>query len=190
MGHKDGDFGHRLVLITHKDSAITGVKALKGTKVAHVTPSSMSGNRAPRALFKAMGVRAGEDYEVTYSGTHDNSVIGVVNKDYDAAIVTSTALARMVDEGTLKPEEVRIAWRSDRFASTSYGYVHSLRPELQRQIREAFFSVRWNGTGLDKTFGERAERFLPISFKRDWKVIRTIQRVNGVEYTQGALDGL
>lgn len=57
MGNKDGTFrGYQLWLITPKDSDIKTVQDLKGRKVAHVTPSSNSGNQAPRALFKDMGV--------------------------------------------------------------------------------------------------------------------------------------
>ena len=43
----DGTFGYKLQLITHKDSDIKEVKDLKGRKIAHVTPSSNSGNQAP-----------------------------------------------------------------------------------------------------------------------------------------------
>ena len=86
----DGTFGYKLQLITHKDSDIRQVKDLKGRNVAHVTPSSNSGNQAPRALFKDMGVVPGKDYKVQYSGKHDNSIMGVANKDYDAAPIASS----------------------------------------------------------------------------------------------------
>ncbi|MSP97174.1 MAG: phosphate/phosphite/phosphonate ABC transporter substrate-binding protein, partial [Betaproteobacteria bacterium] len=90
MQRADGSMGYKLHVITHKDSAIKSVADLKGKRVAHVTPSSNSGDIAPRALFAALGVTPGKDYEVLYSGKHDNSVMGVVNKDYDAAPVAST----------------------------------------------------------------------------------------------------
>ena len=81
MQRKDGSIGYTLQLITQKDSAIKTVADLKGKRVAHVSPSSNSGDIAPRALFSTMGVTPGKDYEVLYSGKHDNSVMGVVNKD-------------------------------------------------------------------------------------------------------------
>ena len=37
---------------------------MKGRKIAHVTPSSNSGNQAPRALFKSLGVEPDVDYKV------------------------------------------------------------------------------------------------------------------------------
>jgi phosphonate transport system substrate-binding protein len=35
-----------------------------------------------------------KDYEVIYSGKHVNSIMGVVNRDYDAAPVASTVMQR------------------------------------------------------------------------------------------------
>lgn len=190
MGKASGLTGYRLQLITQPDSDIRSVKDLKGRKVAHVTPSSNSGNQAPRALFTQMGVKPDVDYKVIYSGKHDNSIMGVANGDYDAAPVASTVLERMIDKGQLKREDVRIIWESDLFPTTSYGYVYNLKPELQQKIKKAFFTFDWKGTGLEKEFGKQADRFIPITFKDNWKIIRTIQAYNGVQYTQEALAGL
>ena len=191
MGYKDGTFrGYKLWLITHKDSDIKTVKDLKGRKIAHVTPSSNSGNQAPRALFKNMGIVPGEDYEVIYSGKHDNSIMGVVNRDYDAAPVASTVMQRMVERGVFDESEVRIIWESDQFPGTSYGYIYNLAPELQEKIRKAFLSFDWTGSGLEKDFGKRADSFIPADYVKHWKVIRTIQKENGVVYTQDSLKAL
>jgi len=186
----DGTFGYRLQLITHKDSNITKVSDLKGRKVAHVTPSSNSGNQAPRALFKDMGVVPDEDYKVIYSGKHDNSIMGVANKDYDAAPVASSVLDRMDQKGVVKKADLRIIWESDAFPTTSYGYVNTLHPDLARKVMYAFYSFDWKGTALHKEFGKQADKFCPITFKSHWKAVRIIQKENGVTYSDEALKGL
>ena len=191
MGNKDGTFrGYKLQLITHRDSDIKTVQDLKGRKVAHVTPSSNSGNQAPRALFKDMGVVPDVDYKVTYSGKHDNSIMGVVNRDYDAAPIASTVMLRMIERGMFKREEIRIVWESDKFPGTAYGVVYNLAPKLKAQVRDALLSFDWTGTGLGKEFGKRAEAFVPADYTKHWKDIRTIQKVNGVVYNQEALKAL
>lgn len=43
-----------------------------------------------------MGVEPGKDYEVLYSGKHDNSIMGVVNKDYDAASIATTVPHQLI----------------------------------------------------------------------------------------------
>jgi len=191
MGNKDGTFrGYQLWLITHKDSDIKTVQDLKGHKIAHVTPSSNSGNQAPRALFKSMGVVPDVDYKVIYSGKHDNSIMGVVNRDYDAAPVASTVMQRMIERGIFDGSKVRIIWKSDQFPGTSYGFIYNLHPELQKKIRDAFLTFDWAGSGLAKDFGKRADCFIPVDYAKHWKVIRTIQKENNVVYTQDALKGL
>ena len=191
MGNKDGTFrGYKLWLITYRDSDIYKVTDLKGRKIAHVTPSSNSGNQAPRALFKNMGVVPDVDYKVIYSGKHDNSIMGVVNKDYDAAPVASTVMQRMMERGIFEPSEVRIIWESDQFPGTSYGCAYNLAPKLQEKVREAFLTFDWTGSGLAKDFGKRADSFIPVDYIKHWKVIRTIQKENNVIYTQDALKTL
>jgi len=190
MGKADGSFGYRLQLITHKDSNIQKVTDMKGRKIAHVTPSSNSGNQAPRALFTAMGVKPDEDYKVNYSGKHDNSIMGVANKDYDAAPIASSVLDRMHDKGVVNRDDLRIIWQSKLFPTTSYGYAHNLHPALQTQVEHAFLTFDWAGTALHKEFGKQADRFIPITFENHWSDIRTIQKTNGTTYTDEALKGL
>ncbi len=187
MGKGRGIFGYKLQLITHADSDIKEIKDLKGRKVAHVTPSSNSGNQAPRALFKDMGVVPDVDYKVIYSGKHDNSIMGVVNKDYDAAPIASSVMDRMINKGQLKREDIRIIWESQSFPTTSYGYVHNLHPDLARKVIHAFLSFDWSDTALYNEFKPR-DRFIPITFKEHWRPIRVIQTENKVVYTQEALD--
>jgi len=188
MGDKNGSFrGYRLWLITHKDSDIKGVKDLKGKKVAHVTPASNSGDQAPRALFKKQGITPDVDYRVVFSGKHDNSIMGVVNKDYDAAPVASTVMERMIERKMFDPSAVRIVWESDQFPGTAYGYIYNLHPDLQKKVREAFLSFDWKGTGLAKDFGKQAEVFIPVDYKKHWEIIRTIQKDNKEAYTLESL---
>ena len=127
---------------------------------------------------------------MTYSGKHDNSIMGVANKDYDAAPVASSVLDRMIDKGLLKRSDIRIIWESKPFPTTSYGYVYNLRPDLAKKVREAFLTFDWTGTALKKEFGKKSDRFIPITFKTFWRDVRTIQNQNGVVYTRAALEGL
>jgi phosphonate transport system substrate-binding protein len=190
MGFEDGKFGYRLQLITQKTSDIMKVSDMKGRKIAHVTPSSNSGNQAPRALFKSLGVEPDVDYKVIYSGKHDNSIMGVANGDYDAAPIASSVLDRMHDKGVVDKTKLRIIWESQLFPTTSYGYSYNLDPRLQVQIKYALLTFDWKGTALMKEFGKKSDRFIPITFKEHWTDIRTIQETNGTVYNQESLKGL
>ncbi|WP_100640336.1 phosphate/phosphite/phosphonate ABC transporter substrate-binding protein [Marinobacter salexigens] len=186
MGSDSGQFGYSLQVFTHVDSDIHEITDLKGKRVAHTSPTSNSGNQAPRALFPEMGIVPGDDYEISFSGSHDQSMLGVVAKDYDAAPVASEVVERMAARGLYDTDDVRLVWESDRFPTTSYNHAHNLHPDLVEKIREAFYTFKFAGTELGDEF-EGVETFVPINYKDNWKVIRTIQASNGVQYTRDNL---
>ena len=189
MQQSDGGYGYKLILITHRDSPIKTVADLKGKRVAHVAPSSNSGDIAPRALFKALGVEPGKDYEVLYSGKHDNSIMGVVNRDYDAAPVANTVMLRMQARGMFKPDTLRVVYESTEFPRTSFGVAHNLTPELKAKIKEAFVTFDFKKSKLATEFKD-TERFAAIDYKVMWRDVRTIQQTSGVRYTQESLNKL
>jgi phosphonate transport system substrate-binding protein len=189
MQRKDGSIGYRLQVITYKDSPIKTIADLKGKRVAHVSPSSNSGDLAPRALFTTMGVTPGKDYEVLYSGKHDNSVMGVVNKDYDAAPVASTVVERMQARGMFKADALRVVYQSEPFPRASFGVAHNLPPELKAKIKEAFLTFDFKGSKLGKEFKD-VEKFGTIDYKANWKDVRAIQKASGITYTQESLNKL
>jgi phosphonate transport system substrate-binding protein len=189
MTRPDGSIGYTLQLITQKDSAIKSVQDLKGKRVAHVSPSSNSGDTAPRALFSAMGVVPGKDYEVLYSGKHDNSIMGVVNRDYDAAPVASTVVERMRERGMFKPDALRVVYETAPFPRTAFGIAHNLAPDLKAKIREAFLGFDFKKSKLAKEFKD-TERFTALNYKEAWRDVLVIQKASGVTYTQENLSKL
>lgn len=171
-GHPDGFQGYNLIMIVKKDSPFQAITDLKGKKIAHTSPSSNSGNLAPRTLFPKLGLVPEKDYEVLYSGKHDQSVLGVSTGDYDAAPVASDVFNRMVERGTVKGDDFRIIYRSAKFPTSSFGYAHDLKPELVQKIIGAFHTYRFTPE-MQKTFGG-ADRFYPITYMADWAIIRDI----------------
>jgi len=186
MGGADGKFGYTLQVYVQADGDIYELKDLAGKRVAHTTPSSNSGNMAPSALFPDLGVVPGEDYEIEFSGSHENSALGVVAGDYDAAPVASEVVDRMAERGLFDPEDVRIIFETEPFPTTSYGHAHNLHPDLVKKIKEAFLSYKFAGTPLGEEFG--VDGFIEINYKDQWTQIRKIQEHNGVEYTFEGLD--
>jgi phosphonate transport system substrate-binding protein len=59
--------------------------------------------------------------------------------------------------------------------------AHNLAPELQAKIKEAFFTFPWEGSALKAEF-KTEDRFVPISYQKDWSVVRKIDAASGVSY--------
>ncbi len=186
MASTTGEFGYNMEIITYPGSGITKVEDIKGKKMAFTSETSNSGYKAPSALLRdKFGLEAGRDYEPVFSGKHDNSILGVANKDYPAASIANSVLKRMIARGNPKPEQIVSIYKSEPFPTTGYGYVYNLKPELADKVKQAFFSFRWEGSELLKEFEKSdppQQKFIPIDYKTYWAVVRDIDKAMGVKY--------
>jgi phosphonate transport system substrate-binding protein len=185
MARADNSFGYEMEIITHPGSGIEKVSDIRGKTLAFTSETSNSGFKAPSALLKSeFKMEAGKDFKPAFSGKHDNSILGVANKDYPAASVANSVMKRMIVRNVVKPEQLKSIYKSQTFPTTGYGHVYNLKPELAEKIRQAFFSFPWDGSELKKEFERSGEaKFIPITFKEHWDVVRKIDAANNVKYT-------
>ncbi len=184
MAGEDGSYGYEMEIITHPDSGIEKVEDIKGGQLAFTSPTSNSGFKAPSAILKSdFNLEAERDFEPVYSGKHDNSILGVANKDYPAASIANSVKARMLARGVVSDDQLVTIYKSQTFPTTGYGVVHNLKPELQQAIQDAFFEFEWEGTSLEEEFSKNGEaQFIPITYQKEWEVIRKIDAANDVSY--------
>ncbi len=183
MAKADGKFGYEMELIVPAGSDIQSPADLKGRTLAFTSPTSNSGFKAPSALLKSeFGLLADKDFKTTFSGKHDNSILGVANGDYEAAAVANSVLGRMLDRDVVKKDQYRTIYKSQTFPTTGYGHAHNLHPTVAAKIKQAFFTFDWKGSDLEKEFGKQADRFIAIYHKSDWDVVRKIDAANGIVY--------
>lgn len=184
MAATDGSFGYEMEIISYPGSGIEKVEDIKGKQLAFTSPTSNSGFKAPSAILKGdFDMLPDRDFEPVYSGKHDNSILGVANKDYMAASIANSVKFRMISRDVIKEEDVVTIYQSQTFPTTGYGTAHNLTPELQDKIRNAFFSFQWEGTSLEEEFSKSNEgQFLEMTYQEFWDVIRKIDTANGVSY--------
>ncbi len=185
MAAADGAFGYEMEIIVPKDSDLASPSDLSGAQLAFTSETSNSGFKAPSALLKSeFGLIAGEDFEANFSGSHENSILGVANGDYQAASIANSVLARMIARDVVSDADYVSIYTSQTFPTTAYGYVYNLNPDLAAKIQEAFFSYDWSGSPLEAEFSESGEaQFIEIDYLTYWDVIRKIDTANGVNYT-------
>ncbi|MDH5578039.1 MAG: phosphate/phosphite/phosphonate ABC transporter substrate-binding protein [Betaproteobacteria bacterium] len=185
MAHADDSFGYEMEIITYPGSGVNTVEDIKGKTMAFTAQTSNSGFKAPSALLKAeFKMVAGTDFKPVFSGKHDNSILGVANKDYPAASIANSVLKRMISRGVVKQDQFKSVYKSQTFPTTGYGHVYNLKPELAAKVKEAFFTFPWEGSALKAEFEKSGEaKFIPITYKNHWDVIRKIDAANDVSYT-------
>jgi phosphonate transport system substrate-binding protein len=185
MGGEKGILGYEMEIITYPGSGIREIADLKGRKLAFTSPTSNSGFKAPSVLLRSeFGLEAGKDYTAVFSGRHENSVLGVAYKDYDAAAIANEVMHRMMARGTVKKDQIVTVYTSETFPTAAFGLAYNLDPKLATTIRNAFFSFPWAGSGLEKEFSNLGvSKFVPITYKKDWAVVRKIDAAMNVSYS-------
>jgi len=185
MASEDGSFGYEMEIIVPADSDMMTPADIRGRTLTFTSPTSNSGNKAPSALLKSeFGLIKDVDFKTNFSGKHDNSVLGIANKDYEVASIANSVMRRMIDRKVVDPALIRTIYKSQTFPTTGYGHVYNLDPTLAAQIKQAFFTFEWEGSALKEEFEKSGEaKFVSIVHKFDWNVIRKIDSANGIEYT-------
>jgi ABC-type phosphate/phosphonate transport system substrate-binding protein len=118
-------------------AGVQTVEDIKGKKMAFTSQTSNSGFKAPSALLKEkFGLDAGKDFDPVFSGKHDNSIVGVANKDYPAAAIANSVMQRMMARGVVKKDQIVTIYKSKTFPTTGYGMVYNLKPELAAKVKE------------------------------------------------------
>lgn len=186
IGTEAGVFGYRVYAVVRADSPYKSLADLKGKKVAHTSPSSNSGNLAPRVYFPAAGLTPDADYKPLMSGGHDRSALGVANGDYDMAPVASDIYDRMTARGEFKDRPLRVIWESELFPTTSYSIAYDLKPDLAAKIKACFLGFKFPDA-FKKEYTP-ADRFVPMTYKDTWKSIREVAEKSGTPYNKAAYD--
>ena len=112
-------------------------------------------------------------------------MLGVQNKDYEAAAIANSVMKRMFARKVADPTKIRVIYKSQTFPTTGYGHVYNLDPGLVAKLRTAFLDFNWEGTELLKEFSKSEppqEKFMAISYKQHWEVVRQIDKAMGVSY--------
>jgi phosphonate transport system substrate-binding protein len=178
---------YRMIMLVRADSKFQKLPDLKAARVAHTSPSSNSGNLAPRALFPELGLNPDKDYKVIYSGGHDRTVLGIKAGDYDGGTVASDVFERMVARGDVKESDFRVIYSSDPFPTSGFAYAHDLKPELAQKLVKCFYDFRFP-PDMQKDFAGGVDRFWPATYKKDWAVVRKIADAVHAPYDRAAFD--
>jgi phosphonate transport system substrate-binding protein len=184
MGGDNGILGYEMEIITHPGSGIKTPADLKGRRLAFASPTSNSGFKVPSVILRdEFGLEADKDYTAVFAGRHENSVLGVAARDYEAAAIANEVMHRMMARGAVKKEQIVSVYKSATFPTAGFGHAHDLEPGLAKKIRDAFFSFAWAGSGLDKEFSTLGvSRFMPINYKDDWAAVRKVDAALNVRY--------
>jgi phosphonate transport system substrate-binding protein len=178
---KDGSIFYIAAMIVREDSGINSIDDMKGHSLAFTDPNSASGYLIPSVTLRAKGIDLADGKYFTrtgFSGGHEQGVVAVLNRQYDACVVwtsglgdestgfTRGVLRSMVDKGMLKMSDVKVIWRSDKVPNGPWTVRSALPPDLKREFRDFMHD-------------------LPLSHK---DIYDSIEQGTGVGYQDATLD--
>lgn len=115
----DGQLGYHSILIVKSDSPYRKLDDLKGRTLAWADANSTSGYLIPLVSLRASGIEPDKYFGKTlFSGGHEQSVLGVINGQFDSAFTWSSKghnagqIAAMLKRGVLKLDQFRVIWES------------------------------------------------------------------------------
>ena len=131
-------------------------------------------------LWREFHLQPVRDFDVVYSGGHAESIRGTAAHKFEVAAVASDELARSIARGDLSKDDFVVLYESAPFSNNAIGVPYNLDPQLADQIKAAFIEYPWEGTALLKEFSTiGADRFRPVNYKADFKLIREIDDAMG-----------
>jgi len=184
LGDANGKATFQVEIIVPANSPIITPQDLEGHELALTQSTSASEFKAPIVLLKGeFGLLPFRDYDVRFSGGEQASMAGIVKKTFDAAAVGNDALRVAIANGKIKPSDYRSIYKSPNLPTDCIGYAYNLRPELAEKVRQTIATFPWKDSSVEK--GYRAydrTRFVPVSYKDDWALLRQIDDSFDYEY--------
>ncbi len=166
---KDGNLGYNSVLIVKADSPYQTIEDLKGKTVARTDPNSNSGYLVPTVQFKEMGKPVDEYFKSPVSGGHTQSVLGVLNGNYEAAWTWTTEgdgygqIRTMIDKGMLDRSQIRVVWKSELVPPPPIIVRTDMPEDLQAELRELFVNLHKDDMELAEAVAKgETQGFVPV----------------------------
>jgi len=140
----NGSSGYRSCLIAHTDSDLFSPEHLQGRTFAFNDPNSTSGYLVPMALFlNEMGVNPKSYFsKLTFSGSHESSVMAVAAKKVDAASTSLNHVENNAREGKIPRAALRVIWVSKLIPQDPIAIRKDLPASLSRAIQDSLVRMK------------------------------------------------
>jgi phosphonate transport system substrate-binding protein len=154
----DGSLGYYAIMVVRADSGIESLEDMRGRSLAFADPNSTSGYLVPGFELKQAGyIFEGRDafFDRTgFSGGHEQSVVAVLNGQYDAGVVWVSGvgdfmrgysrgiLRNMVDKGAVDMGDLRQIWQSNLITNGPTVVRKDLPPEVKQAYRDFLVGLK------------------------------------------------
>jgi phosphonate transport system substrate-binding protein len=142
----DAADSYRSLLIVRRDRKMADLASLRGSNISLVDPASTSGALIPRQMITKLTGVPFERYfgRITFAGSHDRAIQAVQKGFVDAAFVSSSRLDEALRQGSVRPDELQVQWKSSPIPYDPFVYRGQLCQAVTDRIKQAFFqNIAW-----------------------------------------------
>ncbi len=162
---KKGAFGYNAVVVVKKDSPFQKIEDLKGKRFGFADPNSTSGHQAPRYFLTEAKFNPDDFFgSVTFSGSHENSVMGLMNGTFDGVATwyrseERSNMTRMAGKKMIEDGSWRVIWKSPKLPSSPWTVPAWLPEEMKVDLKQALLDMKdedaaaWKGLTDGKSAG-------------------------------------
>ena len=174
----NGSLGYRSCLIVHADSDLFSPEDMAGKTFAFNDPNSTSGYLVPSAFFMTeMGVDPKKYFsKVTFSGSHEASILAVANKKAEIASTNLPDLQQLTREGKVPRGALRVIWVSKLIPNDPIVVRKDMPASLRSAITESLTTMKARHPEAFKDIGAWVGNFVPADDGK-YQVIRELNDV-------------
>lgn len=129
-------------IITRSDSGITSLDGLPGKTFAYVDKNSASGYLYAKHSIKEAGYDPESIFSsVSFAGSHDQVILGVLNGEFDAGATYNEAFEKMQHSGT-DMSSLNIISTTGNIQKDAIAFSSHMDPTRIQRIKDAFIQFR------------------------------------------------
>src|SRR5262245_8843823 len=171
----NGSLGYRSCLIVHAESDMFSPEDMGGKTFAFNDPNSTSGYLVPSSFFMTeLGVDPKKFFsKVTFSGSHEASILAVANKKVEVASTNLPDLQQLTRENKVPRGGLRRVWVSRLIPNDPIVVRKDLPASLKGAIQESLLSMKDRNPEVFKEVGAWLGGFVPADDAK-YQVIREL----------------
>ena len=177
-----GKPSYQAYLIVNKNSAIENLEGLRGGVFAMTDPASNTGAMVPLYWLAKMGEKPDTFFKnVTYTYSHDNSILAVAKSLVDGASVDGMIWEYYNARNSLYTSQTRVIKKSTSFGSPPFVASKYLSPEIKEKARDLLLDMHKDPKGRSILKELMIDRF--VSPKNTWyQPVREIKKQLNIAY--------
>ncbi|HKW94144.1 MAG TPA: phosphonate ABC transporter substrate-binding protein [Methylomirabilota bacterium] len=174
----NGSLGYRSCLIVHSDSDMFSPEDMMAKTFAFNDPNSTSGYLVPSAFFMMeMSVDPKKYFsKVTFSGSHEASILAVANKKVEIASTNLPDLQQLTRENKVPRSALRVIWVSKLIPNDPIVVRKDMPASLRSAIQESLTTMKARSPEAFKEIGAWVGGFVPADDSK-YQVIRDLNDV-------------